>query len=1109
MGRFRRSVLILSFFAVSGGSAGCGGGSSPGPQVAPPPAPPPIPDFSLTISPSSLTLTGGTTSAPATLSVSALNGFSGNVQVTLSGLPAELPSSPVSPFSVPGGGSQAIVFGAMQATAAGNYTVTAQASNGSLSHSASLTITVQAAPLTPPLPRTAFARTDSLPSADAAPAGAHRRRIVYDPGRKHLFVANRAMNRVEVLSSTDGTRVAQIAAPGASSVDLSADGATLWVGSGLQEISAVDAAALVVSARYPVADLAGASNATFNLPVEVVALAGGKGLVRLRRPDAAAALPALWDPATDSFTDLTARAPAVFQNGVGVLARTGDHTRVLAAANDTSGSVALLDANANVAVGPVTLGMGSIELAAANADSTRFAVLLVNSGAAQVLLLDSALQVLATWATPGAHGLVFSRDGKALYVSENADLPPVITVLSSQDLHVIGQAPDIRIGGERSEIEEADETAQIFGISNRGVSFLDAASPGTLPSTVPVLAAVPALAPAEGPDAGGTATLLTAQNVEASAQVRFAAQSAPSVRVTGAAQIQATSPPNATPGPVNVTAYFPSGWLALAPSAFSYGSQILELLPNAGRKDGGDTVQIYGHGFGGDAAKISVTIGGASALVQKVEDVSALVASGGVGADYGFPIERITVQTPAGTAGKADVVVNAPAGNVTAAKAYQFLQDVQSYARAGLYNFLLYDRARQFVYLSNIDHVDVFDLAARQFRAAGLTPSCGPPPTTGLRGLALTPDGTKLVVADFGSQAVDLLNIDSPGSCSQVTSTVVYVGGVAGFAASGPARVAATSTQAVFVGLSGEGGSAGACTGCLKMIDLTANPPAVLAGPQPTANISPGAALLQDAKNGHRVFLAYGAVPGGPVAVWDAATPGQFTAEPVNELAMDLGAAADGTVFATRSSGAAEIRGMDFVVRAAPSSAELEQMPGRVLVPGLALHPSGALLYQPFLTGAAGSAGVRGGVDILDAHSGQLRLRMFLPNPLLTDSDGLHGVFFATDEDGQRLFTITSADNTAQNAGLSVVQLANVPLGIGSLSPAAGPAAGGTQITLRGSGFQSGVKVTIGGVAASVSLVDRNTLTVTTPALRVGPQRIMVTNADGESASLDAAFTAN
>jgi hypothetical protein len=77
---------------------------------------------------------------------------------------------------------------------------------------------------------------------------------------------------------------------------------------------------------------------------------------------------------------------------------------------------------------------------------------------------------------------------------------------------------------------------------------------------------------------------------------------------------------------------------------------------------------------------------------------------------------------------------------------------------------------------------------------------------------------------------------------------------------------------------------------------------------------------------------------------------------------------------ALQASSSAEIRAVDLSLAGVPSSAELTQIPGRVLVPGLALHPSGALLYQPFLTGGPGSAGVKGGVDILDSHSGVLRL---------------------------------------------------------------------------------------------------------------------------------------
>jgi IPT/TIG domain len=93
-------------------------------------------------------------------------------------------------------------------------------------------------------------------------------------------------------------------------------------------------------------------------------------------------------------------------------------------------------------------------------------------------------------------------------------------------------------------------------------------------------------------------------------------------------------------------------------------------------------------------------------------------------------------------------------------------------------------------------------------------------------------------------------------------------------------------------------------------------------------------------------------------------------------------------------------------------------------------------------------------------------------------------------------------------SGLSIVPLANVPLGIGTLSPSSGSTAGGTVVTLRGSGFQSGVTATLGGKAANVSRTDMNTLILTTPPLAAGPQQLLLTNPDGESVALDSAFSA-
>jgi hypothetical protein len=92
---------------------------------------------------------------------------------------------------------------------------------------------------------------------------------------------------------------------------------------------------------------------------------------------------------------------------------------------------------------------------------------------------------------------------------------------------------------------------------------------------------------------------------------------------------------------------------------------------------------------------------------------------------------------------------------------------------------------------------------------------------------------------------------------------------------------------------------------------------------------------------------------------------------------------------------------------------------------------------------------------------------------------------------------------------LTIVQLAAVPLGIGTIAPATVATTGGATLTIRGSGFQSGSTVTINGKSTSVTFKDANTLSVATPSLTPGSQQITITNPDGESVSLDAAFLAN
>src|SRR5277367_6135850 len=1100
MGRLRSCAPDVALFLLLLSLPGCGGGST-SIQTQTPPPPPPRPDFSLAFSQNSVTVQQGATSTSVTLSADPLNGFTGTVQVTLSGLPAGVVSNPVSPFSVTAGSSAPILFSAAINTATGNSTLTVDGTSGSLSHSASLGLTIQTGVIAN-LPRTAFARTDSVPASDDPSGEPHHRHIAYDPAHRLVFVANRAMNRVEIFSTTNATRTGQVGVPGASSADLSSDGTTVWIGTVTEQVAAVDTTSLQVKARYEMASLQPLPNTLFDRPEELLALSSGNLMMRLRQSQTGEALLALWAPSSNALTNLTSTEPQLFQNGLGAMARTGDQTKVLVAASDASGGLVVYDGNDNVLTGPQGIGSGTIPLVAANPDGTRYAAVLVSNGVSQVVLLDGSLNPAGTYATSFVNGMVFSRDGQFLYVSENAASPPVITARDGHTLNFLGQIPDLWIAGRRTEIEDVDSTYLIFGIANRGLAFLDAASPVSLASIAPVFASAPTAQPSEGPNAGGTSTVLTGQNFAATTQILFGSQISTNASVTGNTQISATSPPNAAAGAVNISAYFPNTWLALAPDAFSYGPQVLQILPNAGTPAGGDTVQIYGYGFGTDPTKLAITMGGTAATIQNAENVTTIAPSLGLDATYPFPVERITVQTPAGTAGKADIAITSPAGSMVASKAFQYLQSENFYAKPAFDRFVIYDQGRQWLYLSDIDHVDVFDLMTASFHQPGIEPPGGPPPTAGLRGLALTPDGSQLIAADFGSQCIYLFDPDN------AAGTTVSVGGIAGFANSGPSRVAATSAQTVFVGLSAQS-SSGSCTSCLGQLNLTASPPTIEPAAQPEITSLTGAPLVQSSGSGDRVFVAFATAPGGPLALWNASTPNQFSTFTANDAAWDLGAASDGTMFALQANGTTEIRTADLSLAAIPATPELTQLPGRNQVPGVTLHPSGALIYQPFLTGPAGNAGVKGGIDILDAHNGALRLRILLPQQLMTDVDGLHGGFLTTDENGQRLFAITSTDGTAQNAGITIVTLANVPLGIGTLTPASGAAAGGTAVTIRGSGFQTGTTVSIGGKSATVTFKDTNTLTIVSPAVTTGPQRVTITNPDGESTSLDAAYTAN
>src|SRR4029077_20220676 len=104
--------------------------------------PVPPPDFSLSASPSSQTVTQGFATS-YTVSVTPISGFAGSVTLSAGGLPSGAGAT-FSPNPTSAGSTMSVTTSA--STPAATYTLTITGGSGSLSHSTSVTLVVQSPP---------------------------------------------------------------------------------------------------------------------------------------------------------------------------------------------------------------------------------------------------------------------------------------------------------------------------------------------------------------------------------------------------------------------------------------------------------------------------------------------------------------------------------------------------------------------------------------------------------------------------------------------------------------------------------------------------------------------------------------------------------------------------------------------------------------------------------------------------------------------------------------------------------------------------------------------------------------------------------------------------
>jgi hypothetical protein len=336
-----------------------------------------------------------------------------------------------------------------------------------------------------------------------------------------------------------------------------------------------------------------------------------------------------------------------------------------------------------------------------------------------------------------------------------------------------------------------------------------------------------------------------------------------------------------------------------------------------------------------------------------------------------------------------------------------------------------------------------------------------------MRALALTPDHSKLLVANWSDLSVAVIDPDNPGSAVAVQ---VIPSGLPNNP--GPYTLAATSKNEAFA-------STGACGGApiyaLNLITLQVTTPS-------NTPFICGPSSMWSSASGNYVLMGS--------ALWSATTDQWTVSLP---LANNTSAvSSDGHWFAS------DYTLLDSQMTQHIQSQEPEFFSSLLVFPELRdekLNASGSILYTPVpqAFGTAQSGGVNVSDTNHDAWLGQILLtEQVLNSPVQSAMD--------FDEAGNRLFLIT-------DKGLTVVDLAASPLSIGYLNPAAGPVSGGTTVILRGSGFKSGATVKFGTKSATTTFIDGSTLQVTAPSGTAGSTRVSVQNLDGTSYSLDAAFT--
>jgi hypothetical protein len=890
---------------------------------------------------------------------------------------------------------------------------------------------------------------------------------VYDPVHGLVFSSNEVWNRVDVISDATHAVVQTISIRDPRFIDISVDGARVWVSSGSgRTMYAIDTTTLKAT-RYelPSESQVPTPLAFMYLDGPVQALADGTVLVNYM----------FWNPLTNALNYFSLPQGAEWAGGK--YTRSGDGKHVFGITGPQKAYT--YDVTSGTFSAPVDLSSSGAGPLVANQDGSRVA--------AGLTLYDGSWNELGSlpggcsnWnALLACGGVVFSADGKTLYEETGSStvIPELITI-DVATLQPVSHAPAMAVLpttqngvlGLSQFVSPTpfgvDAAGMVLGVTWEGIAFDDPTPNFDYPTGLGLL--TPGTASAStysGPLTGGTtsADVLNA-GFSIIPDVYYGATKGTATLSDHLLSI--TSPPSSAPGPVDIKMLFPDGTQAFAPQFFTYGTQLNDAVISGASPAGGVSATLDAFGLPLDPSQDTVLIGGNAGTVTSATTQTPPF-TGEQTAMF------LSYTTPPGTPGWADLTVTTPNGTGTLPKSFLFAKSVTDYPLSDSIAAVLYDRTRNQLYLSARDHIDVFSLTSLGFTTPISSPGSGL-----FLGLALTPDGKTLLAAAYG--ALTVIDPDSPtgayeislaGSVFSSTCAVNSPGDPlpAPTAVVQPSFVAADDQGNAFIGLESFGAY---CTfpvgGPLYVANLAAKTSSTLTG----SNCNP-----------YSTGFSIGASSDGSLIGLDDQLylPSQHSCIPASNPSNPLEGAAqtvagDGNVVA--------------------GGRTLNDSSGNYL--GQVAHPSVLYPYRALQNPALNDTGslyfwaYPNYIDIVDVQHGTSALRFGLTETVANAVSPL-----AIDGSGQHVYLIT-------DKGLTIVDLGEAPLSIGHLSLTAGAA--GTQITVRGSGFEDGLTATLGGVNAPVAVTDSETLTLTVPAARTGLEDLVLSNPGGKTYTLQNAL---